>query len=74
MAKDANTHVHFDIDAVKIILDSGYSFTISLCREGCITFGPSVVKVKGLIIYNIRGKIQLNIQYWIMMKDDMTVT
>ena len=30
--------------------------------------------VKGLIIYKIRGKIQLNIQYWIMMKDDITVT
>ena len=74
MAKDANTHVHFDIDAVEIILESGYSFTISFCREDFITFRPNVGKVKGLIIHKIRGKIQLNIQYWIMMKDDMTVT
>ena len=57
MAKDANTHVHFDIDAVDIILDSGYYFTISFFREDFITFRPNVGKVKGL------SSIKLGMKY-----------
>ena len=56
VAKRANTHVHFDSDAVEIILDSGCSFTISFCRDDFISFRPSVGQVEGLGIHKIKGR------------------
>ena len=56
VAKDVNTRIYFDSDAVEIILDSGCSFTISFCREDFISFRPSVGQVEGLGIHKIKGR------------------
>ena len=56
VAKNANTHIYFDSDAVEIVLDSGCLFTISLYHEYFISFWPSVGQVDGLGIQKIKGR------------------
>ena len=56
VARDSNSHIHFDSDAVEIMLDSGCSYTISFCREDFVNFKLSEGQVEGLGIHKIKGE------------------
>ena len=56
VARDSNTHIHFDSDSIEIILDSGCSFTISNCKLDFINLRKSDGSVEGLGIHKIKGR------------------
>ena len=56
VAMDSNIYIHFDSDAVEIILDSGCSFTISFYKEDFTAFKASKGQVEGLGLHKIKVK------------------
>ena len=56
VARGTSSHIHFDNNAVKIILDTWCSFTISYDYKGFINLEPSTGQVKGLGVHKIKGR------------------
>ena len=57
VARNENSHIYFDSDAVEIVLDSGCSFTISFCAADFITFKLSDGDITWLGVHKIKGKV-----------------
>ena len=56
VSRDSSSHIHFDSDAVEIILDSGCSYTIYFYREDYISFKPSEGQLEEFGIHKIKDK------------------
>ena len=55
-ARGASSYIHFNNNAVEIILDTWCSFTISHDYKDCINLEPSTGQVEELGVHKIKGR------------------
>ena len=56
VARNENSHIYFDSDAVEIVLDLGCSFSILFCAADFINLKPSDGDVTCLGVHKIKGE------------------